>query len=198
MPYARPSKQTLTPSKSRYYLLSLHHNADKRKTDHIYLLLLHLTLAAAIALLAAGASSLQTASSAAALTTAWDLAGVGALLLLAALALVFLGAVYTLLCHKPVSQQQCLARRIVGAVAVAAPVLAVRVVGAAVADWGRRVDLNPVTGGLGFKVGLDLVPEVLAAVVLLVGGLAARNVAREGGGGEGDGEAGRKVSVRSG
>lgn len=52
----------------------------------------------------------------------------------------------------------------------------IRVVGAVAYFFGQRREMNPSTGTLGFRVGLYLAPELLAAVVLLAGGLAARDV----------------------
>ncbi|CAN8104782.1 unnamed protein product [Discula destructiva] len=169
---------------ARYYLLSLQHNAEKHKLDRSFILMFHLAVGVAIALLAAGASNLQKPSTRAdpeKLAKAWRMAGVGALILFAALALVFLGAVYTFLCHRtPVATQQQLAQRLVLAVGVASPLLAVRVVGSAAYYFGKNADMNPVTGVWGIRIGLYLVPEVLAACVLLVGGLLSRNVAAQG------------------
>lgn len=84
---------------------------------------------------------------------------------------------YTYLTNRdPVSHQARLAQRLVVAVGIASALLAIRVVGSVVFYFGQRMDMNPVTGSLGVRVGLYLVPEVLAACALLGGGLGARHV----------------------
>lgn len=72
--------------------------------------------------------------------------------------------------------------------------LAVRVVATVVFYFGERIDMNPVNGSMAVRVGLYLVPEVLAACVLLGGGVAARNVK---GAGVGEVEEGQKVPIGS-
>ncbi|KAJ4387665.1 hypothetical protein N0V93_008262 [Gnomoniopsis smithogilvyi] len=164
---------------ARFYLLSLHRYPDKRKVDIIFVLLFHLVVAGAIALLAAGASGLQSATNQAdptKLNTDWHLAGVGGLILVAVIALLFLGAVYAYICYKPSNMQQHLAQRLVVAVAVACPLLAIRMIGSAAFYFSENLDMNPMTGTWGFKVGLYLIPEVLAACTLLAGGLVTRNI----------------------
>lgn len=93
---------------------------------------------------------------------------------------------YTLHCLIE-SGQQRLALWLVLAVVLACLLLVVRVVGAVVFYFTRDLSMSPVSGTWGFRVGLGLVPEVLAACVLLAGGLATRNVREEGCG------AGRRV-----
>lgn len=165
----------------RYYLLSLRRHPEKKKSDIIFVILFHAVVAAAIGLLVAGALGLQSAASPdpTKLNTDWHLAGVGGLILLSAITLVFLGATYTYLCHKPSSTQQHLSQRLVVAVAVACPLLAIRTVGSTAFYFSENLDMNPVSGTMGFRVGLYLVPEVLAACALLAGGLVARNVREE-------------------
>lgn len=165
---------------SRFHLLSLRSHSEKNKIDLIYVLLFHAVVAAAVALLAAGASGLQspdTQSNPTKLNTDWLLAGVGGLLLLSTVLLVFLGAVYTYLCYKPETTQQSRAQRLVVAVAVACPLLAIRIIGSTVYFFSKNLEMSPVSGTWWFRAGLYLVPEVLAACALLAGGLVGRNVA---------------------
>lgn len=167
---------------SRFHLLSLRNHPEKNKVDLIYVLLFHAVVAAAIALLAAGASGLQspdTQTNPTKLNTDWLIAGVGGLLLLSTVLLVFLGAIYTYLCYKPETRQQRLAQHLVVAVAVACPLLATRVIGSTVFFFRKNMEMSPVSGTWGFRVGLYLVPEVLAACAVLAGGLAGRNVRKE-------------------
>ncbi|KAJ4409717.1 hypothetical protein N0V82_009406 [Gnomoniopsis sp. IMI 355080] len=166
---------------ARFHLLSLRSNAEKRKMDLVFVLLFHMIVVTAVALLAAGASGLQSKKDEAnptKLNTDWHLAGVGGLMLISAITLVFLGAVYAYLCYKPDNNTQRLAQRLVVAVAVACPLIAVRMVGSTVFYFSKNLDMSPVNGSWGFRVGLYLIPEVLAACTLLAGGLVGRNVGK--------------------
>lgn len=168
---------------SRFHLLPIRSHPDKNKVGLIYVVLFHAVVAAAVALLAAGASGLQapdTQTNPTKLNTDWLLAGVGGLLLLSTVLLVFLGAVYTYLCYKPETRQQRLAQHLIVAVAVASPFLAIRIIGSTVFFFSKNRAMSPVSGMWGFRVGLYLVPEVLAACALLAGGLVGRNVVKEG------------------
>lgn len=164
---------------SRYHLLSLRSHPEKNKIDLIYVILFHAVVAAAVALLAAGASGLQsreTQNNPTKLNTDWLIAGVGGVLLLSTVLLMFLGAIYTYLCYKPETTQQRLAQHLVVAVAVACPLLAIRIIGSTVFFFSKNMEMSPVSGTWGFRVGLYLIPEVLAACALLAGGLVGRNV----------------------
>lgn len=164
---------------SRFYLLSLRSHPKKNNMDLAYILLFHTIVAAAIVLLASGASGLQSTKDQAnpsKLNTDWRLAGVGGLLLTSAITLVFFGAMYTYLCYKPSDTQQRVAQRLVVAIAVACPLVAIRVIGSTAFYFSKNPDMNPINGSWGFRVGLYLVPEVLAASALVAGGLMSRNV----------------------
>lgn len=166
---------------SRYHLLSLRSHPEKNKIDLIYVILFHAVVAVAVALLAAGASGLQseeTQNNPTKLNTDWLIAGVGGVLLLSTVLLVFLGAVYTYLCYKPETTQQRLAQHLVVAVAVACPLLAIRIIGSTVFFFSKNMEMSPVSGTWGFRVGLYLIPEVLAACALLAGGLVGRIVVK--------------------
>lgn len=150
--------------------------------DHISVLMFHTAVIVAVALLATGASGLQSAKTQAdptKLNRDWHLAGVGGIILMSAITLVFLGAVYAYICYKPYNTQQRLAQRLVVAVAVACPLIVIRIVGSTVFYFSKNLDMNPVSGTWGFRVGLYLIPEVLAACALLAGGLVARNVGED-------------------
>lgn len=164
-----------------------------------------MAVASAIALLAIGASGLSSAkdqADATRLNRDLRLAGGGALILIAVIALLLAGAISsyrvgggsgsvsgsnstTSSKHRPQQQKAALllGRRLVIAVGLACPLLLVRVAGsAAYFLGGASPGLSPVAGSWGCRVGLYLVPEVLSAVTLLAGGLAARDVSRcEGG-----------------
>lgn len=175
---------------SRFHLLSLRNNPEKNKRDLVFVLLFHTVVAAAIALSATGASGLQSTKDQAdptKLNTDWHLAGIGGVILISAITLVFLGAVYTYLCYRPSSskdnnttpqqqQQQRLAQTLVVAVILACPLVAIRMIGSAAFYFSENLDMSPLSGTWGFRVGLYLVPELLAACALLAGGLVARNV----------------------
>lgn len=163
----------------------------------ILILIFHVVVASAIALLAIGASGLSSAKDQAdptKLHSDLHLAGGGALILIAVIAVLFAGAVSSYRGssssrsssnnnNKYRQQQQrvvpLLGRRLVVAVGLACPFLLVRVAGSAAYFFGGGdPDLSPVAGTWGCRVGLYLVPEVVAAVTLLAGGLAARDVSR--------------------
>lgn len=45
--------------------------------------------------------------------------------------------------------------------------------------FSKDMAMSPVSGTWGFRIGLYLVPEVMAACALLAGGLVGRNVGEE-------------------
>ncbi|KAF3763070.1 hypothetical protein M406DRAFT_73723 [Cryphonectria parasitica EP155] len=173
---------------ARFYLLSLHDAPEARKIENIIVLFFHITVVTAVALIATGASGLSSAAARAdptKLAKDWKLAGAGGVILLLTVAAVAAGAIFTILTtssgttgsgRQQQQQQQQQARRLALAIAVAAPVLSVRLIGTVVYYFGKNTDMNPVTGLLGVKVGLYLVPEVITAVLVLAGGLASRSV----------------------
>jgi len=59
------------------------------------------------------------------------------------------------------------------------PFTGIRIMTGAVYIFTRSADLNPVTGTLGFRVGLDLIPELITILAFVFVGIATRNVARE-------------------
>lgn len=144
------------------------------------LIIFHIIVATAIALTAVGASNLSAAVSKptapAQLNNDWNLAGAGATMLLLSVVAVVISAVLTLRSGDKRSG----GRQLVKAVLVACPLLIVRMTGSVSFFFGQRLDMSPATGALGFRVGLYLVPEVLAVLALIVGGLLTRNIAREG------------------
>lgn len=160
----------------------------------------------AIALTAVGASRLASESEQAAgpakLDKDWHLAGAGALILLLAVLVILAVAVYSYRARSRsvststssggknnihsssiIQDRRKHGRHLVVAVGAACPLLLVRLVGSVVYFFGERADMSPAaaaSGGLGVRVGLYTVPEVLAALLLVVGGLATRRVARAG------------------
>lgn len=157
-------------------------------------------LVAAIALLASGASHLSNPKDQAdptKLNKDWHMAGGGGLVLLLALTVLAVMAVISYL-SKPAggassSSSTRLAKKLVAGVIVACPLLAVRVVGVVVYFFGKNMEMNPTTGTWGFRIGLYLVPEVLSAVSLLVGGLVSRDLSREKSSSVSDGYAGHMM-----
>lgn len=93
------------------------------------------------------------------------------MLLLLLLAVIFGAALFTYF-STTTTERSSPAQRLVLAVITATPLLAIRVLGTVVYFFGKNGDMNPSTGTWGFRAGLYLVPEVLAAVLLLGGGLA--------------------------
>ncbi|RAH76880.1 hypothetical protein BO86DRAFT_348577 [Aspergillus japonicus CBS 114.51] len=72
---------------------------------------------------------------------------------------------------------------------LALPLVEVSVIYMLVAQFTQRADLNPMTGGLAVRVVLGFLPELLAAMVLVVVGIVTRKVGNAGAG-AGAGEAG--------
>lgn len=143
----------------------------------------------AVALLAVGASGLSNRADQAdpiKLARDWHLAGGGCIILLLMIVAAGVVAFWTFFSSSSSASSQrrgrnvtAAAQKLILAVAVAAPVLCIRVIGSAAFYFGKNLDMNPVSGTMGFRVGLYLIPEVIAALVLLVGGIVSRNVKRE-------------------
>lgn len=168
---------------SRFYLFGLRETTTASKIELQLVLLFHIAVIAAVALLAVGASGLSSTKDQAdptKLNNDWHLAAGGAVILLLMIVVLFGAAVFTYLSEKkPQQPQQHLAQRLVVAVVVACPLLLIRVAGSTAYFLGKNANMNPISGTWGVRIGLYLVPEVLAALALLVGGLVARNVRRK-------------------
>lgn len=174
---------------SRFYLLpqqSTASSSEAKKLETIFVLFFHVFVMSAIALLAVGASGLSKPADQAdpvKLARDWHLAGGGCIILLLMITAAGVVAFWTFFSSTSSSQRgrnvTAAAQKLALAVAVAAPVLCIRVIGSAAFYFGKKLDMNPVSGTMGFRVGLYLIPEVIAAIVLLVGGIMSRNVRKE-------------------
>lgn len=170
---------------SRHYLLSATTTVESRKIDLILVLLFHIAVMTAIALLAVGASGLSNAQiDPAQVTKDWHLAGGGAVLLALVIVILFAAAVFTYLPapSSASSSSSSKGRTLVLAAAMACPFLFVRVVGSAVYFLCKNEDMNPISGSWGVRIGVYLVPEMVAGVMLLVGGLVTQGLRNEEGG----------------
>ncbi|ROW02466.1 hypothetical protein VMCG_06149 [Cytospora schulzeri] len=75
-------------------------------------------------------------------------------------------------------RRERLGKRLILAAAVAGLCLAVRVGAGLHWFFGRGPEANPVTGRLAWRLGLSTLPELLAAVALVVGGVVTWDIAR--------------------
>ncbi|KAI3325439.1 hypothetical protein HD806DRAFT_447913 [Xylariaceae sp. AK1471] len=147
----------------------------------------HQLVAAAIALVAAGASNLSDItenhnSQPDAISKNQTLVKVGeVLLLLAWLAVTVLAGFTAARVYNGRSKAGDFligGRTLVCAVALAMPFLGIRLLTSLVYFFTDDPVLNPVTGSVGLKVGLEIIEELVVSLVYIVAGLKTRNIGR--------------------
>ncbi|KAI1260504.1 hypothetical protein F5Y18DRAFT_405618 [Xylariaceae sp. FL1019] len=164
---------------SRAYLF-----ADRnRKLELIGVVLSHQVVAVAIALVAVGASSLANPDKASEMAKNEKLVKVGeVLLLLAWLATAVLSTFTAAIAFRGgfTSVDLSGGKVLIFAMAVAMPFLGIRLLTSLVYFFTNSKSLNPVTGSLGLKIGLQVFEELVISALYLAAGLVTRNVGKNG------------------
>ncbi|KAI8626241.1 hypothetical protein F5Y19DRAFT_230362 [Xylariaceae sp. FL1651] len=166
---------------SRAYLFS----KRKRGLEIAVVVVFHQLVAVAIALVADGASTLSTAvktADADAISKNQTLVKVGEILLLVAWVALAVFTVFTA-AHVYGGRTKKAGdfaggRTLIFAVALALPFLGIRLLASLVYFFTNDPALNPVTGSLGLRVGLEVVEELIIALVYIVAGLRTRNIGK--------------------
>ncbi len=147
--------------------------------DQIFLLGYHILIATGIALVAVGASDAADAKNATEFNSAESKSKVGAVLLFLGWIILLLKAIMSAMPGHLSMRQQSQhddGTRLLIAVLLAQPFMAVRVIATIVYFATGNQSINGATGTLGVKIGLYFLME-LAVMLLLVGtGVATRNV----------------------
>ncbi|KAI1798689.1 hypothetical protein F4811DRAFT_167501 [Daldinia bambusicola] len=162
---------------SRVYILP----KSRRPFDTQYLVLFHGLITIAIALVASGAAKLNNTSlTPDQLKRSHNLVKGGMILLLLgwlSLALVTLATHGNSLAQRPRGLAKGgSGRTLLLAVAISIPFLGIRLLERTVYFFTQNQDLNPVTGSLGLRVGLEVIEEIIVTLVFVFIGILTRNI----------------------
>ncbi|KAI1136463.1 hypothetical protein F5Y05DRAFT_391364 [Hypoxylon sp. FL0543] len=166
---------------SRAYLIP----KFRRCLDTPFMIFFHLLVTTAIALVAAGAAKLNNTSLPPdQLKRSQNLVKVGMVMLLLGWISLALATLATAICavqHTSSHMSSKLsesggAKKLLLAVAFSIPFLGIRVMERLVYFFTNNQDLNPVTGSLGLRVGLEVIEELLVTSALLIAGIVTRNI----------------------
>ncbi|KAI0005730.1 hypothetical protein F4779DRAFT_620875 [Xylariaceae sp. FL0662B] len=142
-----------------------------------WLVLFHLQVMTAIALVASGASRLNNTLSPDQVTRSLALVRAGMVILLLAWFLLTGFAVTTLgaLGYKRKAVNYNEGKKLLLAVIIATPFLGIRVLERLVYYFTQNPLLNPVTGSISLRAGLEVVEEMIVTLFLVVAGIITRS-----------------------
>ncbi|OTB02052.1 hypothetical protein M426DRAFT_265148 [Hypoxylon sp. CI-4A] len=164
---------------SRAYILP----KSRRTVDTHFAIFFHLLVTTAIALVAAGASKLSnTTLPADQVKRGSGLVKGGSFLLLISWILLGGVTVVTFLANSSRESkrlQQNGGKNLLWAVALSIPFLGIRVLESLVYYFSQNQSLNPVTGSLGLRVGLQVIEELVVTLALVAAGIVTRNIRTE-------------------
>ncbi|KAI0179863.1 hypothetical protein GGR52DRAFT_215953 [Hypoxylon sp. FL1284] len=154
---------------------------SRRPFDVTYLVLFHLVVTTAIALVASGASKMSDATATRdELKSSEALVKAGMVtLLLCWLSLAFFTMQPFLYLLTPVTRKtagDAGAKYLLLAVTISIPFLGIRVLERLVYYFTQNEQLNPVTGSLGLQVGLEVIEELIVTLSLIITGIMSRNL----------------------
>lgn len=72
------------------------------------------------------------------------------------------------------------ANKLLVAATISIPLLGIRVLERLVYFFTQNQELNPVTGSLGLRVGLEVIEEIIVTLSLIISGIMTRNIAQSG------------------
>jgi len=156
-----------------------HHRASNSngKAEWILVLFYHILVASGVGLIGAGSSAFDTEDPS---PNDLTLLKVGIIILLVCWVLVCFGTVFSSF-HTPRNRNTPGYPRetqLLFAVLLTLPFTGIRTIYSVTAFLSGSAKLNPVTGSLGFRVGLSFVPELISALIFLVAGLVTYNTRR--------------------
>ncbi|KAI0114639.1 hypothetical protein F4776DRAFT_638276 [Hypoxylon sp. NC0597] len=158
---------------------------SRRPFDTPYMIFFHLLVTTAIALVAAGASKLSdTSLPSDRMRRSQGLVKGGMVMLLLgwiSLAMVTLVTGIATVQHSSTRASTKIAdnsggKKLLIAVAFSIPFLGIRVMERLVYFFTENPDLNPVTGSLGLRVGLEVVEELIVTSSFIFAGIVTRNI----------------------
>ncbi|KAI1478664.1 hypothetical protein F4774DRAFT_384676 [Daldinia eschscholtzii] len=162
---------------SRVYILP----KSLRPFDTQYFIFFHILVTTAIALVASGAAKLNNPTlSPDQIKRTHTLVKGGMILLLLgwlSLALVTLATYVNLLARgsRKLAGSES-GKTLLLAVAISIPFLGIRVLERLVYFFTQNQDLNPVTGSLGLRVGLEVIEEIIVTLLFVFTGIMTRNM----------------------
>lgn len=162
---------------ARVYILP----KSRRPLDVPVLVLFHLVVTTAIALVAAGASKMDdTTLPPDQLKRSGALVKAGMVMLLLSWLSLAIFTVATFQ-HFFTRESRKLtgnrgAKKLLLAVTISMPFLGIRVLERLIYFFTRNQELNPVTGSLGLRVGLEVIEEIIVTLSLVISGVMTRNV----------------------
>lgn len=162
---------------SRAYILP----KSRRPLDTPYLIIFHLLVTTAIALVAAGAAKLNdTALPSDQLKRSHALVKAGMVMLILgwlSLAAFTVATLQPLFARRPgKSAENRGAKHLLLAVTLSMPFLGIRILERLIYFFTENPELNPVTGSLGLRVGLEVIEEVIVTLLLITAGIVTRNI----------------------
>ncbi|KAI1488482.1 hypothetical protein F5X96DRAFT_645365 [Biscogniauxia mediterranea] len=161
---------------SRAYLI----RKGRKAYETAWVVQFHIVVTIALALVAVGAAhSSNPTSTADDIMRAMRLAKAGMVILLLSWLLLIVIASYTFMTmgrREPGLEKQQGGRTLFIAVVVAIPLIGIRLLASFVYFFTQNPLLNPITGSLGLRVGLEILEEILVSVLFVSAGLATRNI----------------------
>ncbi|KAI0122401.1 hypothetical protein F4814DRAFT_408600 [Daldinia grandis] len=162
---------------SRAYILP----KSRRPFDAPYLIFFHILVTTAIAIVAAGAAKInsdmlppdQIKRSHALVKGGMILLLLGWLSLVVATFITFQDSLVRK-SRKPADGEA--GKRLLLAVAISIPFLGIRVLERVVYFFAQSQELNPVTGNLGLRVGLEVIEEIIVTLLFVFTGIITRNI----------------------
>jgi len=147
------------------------------KVEWVLVLIYHILVASGVGLIGAGSSAFTAKDPS---SNDLTLLKVGIIILLVSWVLVCLWTPFSLFqTPGPINSPRYLkGTQLLYAVLVTIPFTGIRTVYSATAFLSGSANLNPVTGSLGFRVGLSFVPELISALVFLVAGIITHEILR--------------------
>ncbi|KAH6658430.1 hypothetical protein BKA67DRAFT_533583 [Truncatella angustata] len=156
----------------------------RRSVDTIWVLLLHVVISTAVALTGVGASGMSKADITEDVRNKdKKLVIVGMVLLLLSWVCISMVTAASFLARPRTtssgSTDQKQGKWLLYAVALAIPFLGIRIITSLVYFSTQNQSLSPVTGDIGYKVGLGFIEELIVTVAFVFAGVATRNVGRD-------------------
>ncbi|KAI1385437.1 uncharacterized protein F4822DRAFT_413027 [Hypoxylon trugodes] len=153
---------------------------SRRPADVTFLVFFHFLVTTAIALVAAGASKLDnTTLPPDQMKRSHNLVKAGMVMLLLSwisLALLVFNTFYQSLAQRASKVGGSGGTKLLLAVTFSIPFLGIRVLERLIYFFTENQALNPVTGSLGLRVGLEVIEELIVTFMLLVAGIMTRNI----------------------
>ncbi|KAI1326855.1 hypothetical protein F5Y16DRAFT_399975 [Xylariaceae sp. FL0255] len=172
---------------ARAYLFK---DSRNRRIEILTVVVFHQLVAVAIALVASGASSLEEAKSEADVNKDEKNIKVGEVLLLVAWLVLTAVAIFTAVSVSGNSRSNREAattykkrdfaggKMLIFAVVAAMPFLGIRLLTSLIYFFTNDAALNPVSGSLGLRVGLEIIEELIITLVYITAGILTRNIGK--------------------